>query len=70
MGGVKGNFDTIGVTAEVDYDDCVASVDPKNHVNSILKWAQEAGKATGIVTTTRVTHASPGNYDVMLKLHF
>lgn len=24
-----------------------------------MQWAQWAGKATGIVTTTRVTHASP-----------
>lgn len=23
------------------------------------RWAQDAGKLTGIVTTTRVTHASP-----------
>jgi len=28
-----------------------------------MQWAQWAGKATGIVTTTRVTHASPaGGY--------
>lgn len=28
-----------------------------------MKWAQKAGKATGIVTTTRITHASPaGTY--------
>lgn len=33
--------------------------DKKNHVDSIAKWAQEAGMATGLVTTTRVTHASP-----------
>jgi len=24
---------------------------------SIAKWAQDAGMATGIVTTTRITHA-------------
>lgn len=30
-----------------------------NHVYSIGNWAQKAGKATGVVTTTRVTHASP-----------
>lgn len=28
-----------------------------------MRWAQKAGKSTGIVTTTRITHASPaGNY--------
>lgn len=40
-------------------DDCKAAHQTKNHVESILTWAQKAGKATGIVTTTRVTHASP-----------
>lgn len=28
-------------------------------VESILKAAMRAGKATGIVTTSRITHASP-----------
>ncbi|KFQ49680.1 Alkaline phosphatase, tissue-nonspecific isozyme, partial [Nestor notabilis] len=28
-------------------------------VTSILRWAKDAGKAVGIVTTTRVTHATP-----------
>ncbi|GLH12243.1 Membrane-bound alkaline phosphatase [Gryllus bimaculatus] len=48
--GVKGNIATIGVTASVVESDCKASQDKSTH---------EAGKATGIVTTTRVTHASP-----------
>lgn len=29
------------------------------HTTSIATWAQAAGKATGLVTTARVTHASP-----------
>ncbi len=28
-------------------------------LDSILKWAHYSGKSTGIVTTTRVTHATP-----------
>ena len=28
-------------------------------VNTVLDWAQEAGMATGLVTTARVTHATP-----------
>lgn len=61
LSGVKGNYGTIGVNAKVPRYQC--DVDPANHVDSIAKWAQDAGKATGIVTTTRVTHASPaGNY--------
>lgn len=57
--GVKANYGTIGVTAAVDYNDCSASNERKNHVSSIASWAQQRGKGTGIVTTTRVTHASP-----------
>lgn len=63
LGGVKANSATIGVTARVKLDDCIASTNPANHVSSILSWSQNAGKATGIVTTTRITHASPaGTY--------
>ncbi|XP_050074265.1 alkaline phosphatase, tissue-nonspecific isozyme-like [Anopheles maculipalpis] len=61
--GVKANYATIGVTAAVNYGNCAASNDPRNQVQSLMAWAQAAGKATGIVTTTRVTHASPaGTY--------
>ena len=37
--------------------DCKSSQNAK--LESILKWAHYAGKSTGIVTTTRVTHATP-----------
>lgn len=48
---------------KVRHNDCQASLDPENHVSSIMQWAQDAGKSTGIVTTTRITHASPaGGY--------
>lgn len=57
--GVKGNIQTIGVNGKVRYNNCEDSSNPKNHVNSIAGWAQKAGKSTGLVTTTRVTHASP-----------
>jgi alkaline phosphatase len=30
-----------------------------NEVDSILKWAHNAGKLVGIVSTTRITHATP-----------
>lgn len=63
LGGVKANYGTIGVTAAVPNNNCTASNDPRNHVHSIAAWAQKAGKGTGIVTTSRVTHASPaGTY--------
>ncbi|XP_064555971.1 alkaline phosphatase, tissue-nonspecific isozyme [Drosophila montana] len=45
--GVKTNYGSIGQSAQ------------GAKVESIVHWAQEAGKATGIVTTTRLTDASP-----------
>jgi len=57
--GIKNNKATIGVTSKVRLSDCPASVSEGNRITSIMQWAQWAGKATGIVTTTRVTHASP-----------
>ena len=63
LGGVKANFLTIGVNGKVELQDCTAAKNPVHQVTSIASWAQDAGKATGIVTTTRVTHASPaGSY--------
>ncbi|CAL8109404.1 unnamed protein product [Orchesella dallaii] len=63
LGGVKANTGTIGVTSNVNRMNCTAQNDKTNHVSSILAWAQAAGKSTGIVTTTRITHASPsGTY--------
>ncbi|XP_049957900.1 membrane-bound alkaline phosphatase-like [Schistocerca serialis cubense] len=58
--GVKANTGTMGVTAALTRGDCDAQNNTANHVDSIIKWAQDAGKATGIVTTVTVTHASPG----------
>lgn len=57
--GVKTNKGTIGVTSKVNLWDCSVSGLEENRPTSIMQWAQLAGKATGIVTTTRVTHASP-----------
>ncbi|EZA61510.1 Alkaline phosphatase, tissue-nonspecific isozyme [Ooceraea biroi] len=59
FGGVKTNCKVIGVDANVQLGDCEASLNRSNHVDSFITWAQAAGKATGFVTTTRVTHATP-----------
>ncbi|XP_065560991.1 alkaline phosphatase-like isoform X1 [Artemia franciscana] len=59
--GVKANLDTIGVDINVKYNNCSAQNMPEYHVNSIMKWAQDVGKSTGIVTNTRVTHATPAS---------
>ncbi|XP_029169020.1 alkaline phosphatase-like [Nylanderia fulva] len=59
FGGVKTNYEVVGVDANVKLGDCPASLNANNHVHSFITWAQAAGKATGFVTTTRVTHATP-----------
>ncbi|XP_011187976.2 membrane-bound alkaline phosphatase [Zeugodacus cucurbitae] len=59
LSGVKANYGTIGVTAEVPKNDCEAGIDSRTHTESIAKWAQDAGKWAGLVTTAHVTHASP-----------
>ncbi|NWV58628.1 PPBI phosphatase, partial [Malurus elegans] len=59
--GVKGNYKTIGLSAAARYSQC--STTAGNEVISVLERARKAGKAVGVVTSTRVQHASPsGNY--------
>ncbi|KAK3868630.1 hypothetical protein Pcinc_025993 [Petrolisthes cinctipes] len=59
LAGVKANYYTVGVNGNVKLNDCAASLKNKNRVDTVLKWAQDAGKATGVVTTTQITHATP-----------
>ncbi|XP_076863802.1 alkaline phosphatase, tissue-nonspecific isozyme [Brachyhypopomus gauderio] len=55
--GVKANEGTVGVNAAAVRGQCNTTWG--NEVSSILKWAKDAGKSVGIVTTTRVNHATP-----------
>lgn len=55
--GVKANEGTVGVNAAAVRGQC--NTTKGNEVDSILKWAKDAGKSVGIVTTTRVNHATP-----------
>ncbi|XP_073947360.1 membrane-bound alkaline phosphatase-like [Choristoneura fumiferana] len=57
--GAKNNDYTIGVSGRVLPGDCKAAAEPANQLDSLLAWAIEDGRSAGIVTTTRVTHASP-----------
>lgn len=59
LSGVKANLGTIGVSGKVKRLECLAANDKSHHTESIAKWAIDAGKSVGLVTTTRVTHASP-----------
>ncbi len=56
--GTKTRTHLIGVTGNVSVKDC-RRYSPTEKVDSVLKAAVRAGLATGIVTTSRVTHASP-----------
>ena len=47
----------IGLNGYAKINDCTTAFNTK--VDSILKWAHRAGKSVGIVTTTRITHATP-----------
>ncbi|XP_019713482.1 alkaline phosphatase, tissue-nonspecific isozyme [Hippocampus comes] len=55
--GVKANWGTVGVSANAVRSQC--NTTQGNEVTSILKWAKDAGKSVGIVTTTRINHATP-----------
>ncbi|CAG9774068.1 unnamed protein product [Ceutorhynchus assimilis] len=59
LGGVKANLGTIGVTAAVQPKNCTAARLKENRVDSLARIFQLDGRKTGLVTTTRVTHASP-----------
>lgn len=56
--GVKTRAGVLSIAPEQPRGDC-SGVDA-NHLVSVLELAQAAGMATGIVTTTRITHATPG----------
>jgi alkaline phosphatase len=57
MSGVKTRYRVIGVDQDVERGDCASS---RGHeLVSALELAASAGLATGVVTTTRVTHATP-----------
>ncbi|NXL66112.1 PPBI1 phosphatase, partial [Chordeiles acutipennis] len=56
--GVKTNAKMLGLSGAAVYGKCRTTFG--NEVDSILHRARLAGKSVGIVTTTRVQHASPG----------
>lgn len=48
----------IGVTGDIKTKAC-GKWDKKFFTETVIEAAFAAGKATGVVTTTRITHASP-----------
>ncbi len=59
--GVKTKFGVIGVDQSITRNVCDPEVYEKAKLKSILDWSAEAGKATGVISTARITHATPAN---------
>lgn len=57
MTGVKTKAGVIGVDETVTRANCASSKNAK--LTTILEMAENNGKATGIISTTRITHATP-----------
>jgi alkaline phosphatase len=57
MSGVKTRAGLIGVDSRARLGDCASESGAR--IPSLLMLAEQAGLATGIVTTTRITHATP-----------
>ncbi|XP_062609401.1 alkaline phosphatase, tissue-nonspecific isozyme-like [Saccostrea cucullata] len=56
--GVKAKSGVLGLDDRADEANCTTSVGKE--VDSILRMSKKKGKSVGIVTTTRLTHATPG----------
>ncbi len=59
MAGQKTRAGFIGVSGKAVRKDCASS--KNNHLPSILELSESAGKSTGIVTTTKLSHATPAS---------
>jgi alkaline phosphatase len=57
IAGVKTRNDIIGLDQRARLNDCAGSKDM--HVTTLWEIAEQAGLATGVVTTARLTHATP-----------
>ncbi len=59
VSGVKSVNGTLGVTQNVKYKDC--STVKGNEVTTIFEQAEKVGLSTGIISTARITHATPAS---------
>jgi alkaline phosphatase len=57
MTGEKTRIGHISVSAHAEHDDCSAAL--KNELPTLLELAEEGGFATGVISTARITHATP-----------
>jgi alkaline phosphatase len=56
--GVKTDEGTLSVNQNIVHADYMTVAG--NETKTLLEYAEESGRSTGVVTTTRVTHATPG----------
>lgn len=57
VAGVKSLNGTLGVTQAAKLENCASQ--KGNEVTTIFELAEQAGLSTGVVSTTRITHATP-----------
>ncbi|WP_018632502.1 alkaline phosphatase [Neomegalonema perideroedes] len=57
VSGVKSVNGTIGVTQDIKLNDCASQKGAE--VTTLFELAEQAGLATGVVSTARITHATP-----------
>jgi alkaline phosphatase len=55
--GVKLRNEVLGLNSSAVFNDCLGS--KGKEVTTLFEQAEKAGKATGAITTTRITHATP-----------
>ncbi|XP_017879385.1 alkaline phosphatase 4-like [Ceratina calcarata] len=58
--GVKCRYKVLGLDTRASFNHCDKNINHLSKVSTIADWAQQSGMDTGFVTTTRVTHATPG----------
>ncbi|CAL1541003.1 unnamed protein product [Lymnaea stagnalis] len=57
--GIKVNYGTVGVTGDVPFGKNCSQLNDAAKLKTVLDFALEEGKSVGLVTTTRITHATP-----------
>lgn len=59
MTGIKTKQGVLSINESVARGDCVAALG--NHATTLFELAERSGRSTGLVTTTRLTHATPAS---------
>jgi alkaline phosphatase len=57
--GIKTNYGIIGLNGNATRRNCNDNRDESKFTDSIASWFLNSGRSAGVVTTTRITHATP-----------